>query len=932
MAHKEEIQHQVLKRMNPALLALAETRLITDIEDKEVNVPGYSVVRCDGENRNTGGVMLYVRNDIKFEKILTKKIVANCWCVAVEVKDNMYKGVVAVVYHSPSASDGDFIRFLEDVVDLLIGKGQCIMIGDFNIDLMANSFYAKKIRREMANLGMLQYIDKPTRVIKDSKTLIDLVFANHKLKCNVHDTPKITDHSWISIEMYVKNKSDKYREFFSRDYSKFQIDEFIKVIEERIEYKGELDVHVRAESFVRNIVNALDVVAPKRKFKIPRVWEGKKWYCDDIRVATRSRDEAYRTAVHTGAEQDWLQFKTERNAVVKLIRMKKKEYYESMIDNNKKDPVTLWKTLKQIIRGESTGVKEINNVDFEILENKKECNLAEKFNLYYIQSIEDIIKSIEVYDNSGQRTIYVIENKGSIENFEPIDMHKLELIVNNLPRKKGTDEGISSDILKVALYTINDEFLRVVNNSLGRGVCPEGWKTSTIIPIPKVEKPKKASEYRPINILPIYEKVLELVVKDQLEMYLQNNDIITEHQSGFRKNHSCETAIQTVIEDWKMIISEGEIVGVIFLDLKRAFETVDRERLLEKLYQYGVRGTVLEWFRSYLQNRTQKVKFNNQWSRELMTEYGVPQGSVLGPMLFIIYINDIVQICQEECNIKMFADDTLIYVKGGGSEEIEMKLNRVLLTVEKWMNRNKLKMNAAKTKYMIITSVRKQLRRGVTLRCLDGSTIERVEKIKYLGVIIDSKLRFEDHCDYMLKKVGKKVSFLNRIGGDISCYTRCIIYKAIIAPHFEYCATLLTAMGETQLTKLQVAQNRAMRVILQCHRYTEIERMMHALQFMSVRQRLYYNTCIFIFKMVNRMLPEQLCNRIVFVGNVSDKQTRQSEDIIIQFRKTKSAQKSLFYIGIKMYNAIPPILKQCDSLAVFKRKLKEYILLHIPRL
>lgn len=124
------------------------------------------------------------------------------------------------------------------------------------------------------------------------------------------------------------------------------------------------------------------MVAPKKKFKIPRVWEGKKWYCDDIGVASRLRDEAYHTAIHTGVEQDWMQFKTERNAVVKLIRMKKKEYYESMIDNNKKDPVTLWKTLKQLIRGESTGVKEINNVDFEILENKREYNLAEKFNLY----------------------------------------------------------------------------------------------------------------------------------------------------------------------------------------------------------------------------------------------------------------------------------------------------------------------------------------------------------------------------------------------------------------------------------------------------------------------------------------------------------------------------------------------------------------------
>lgn len=274
----------------------------------------------------------------------------------------------------------------------------------------------------------------------------------------------------------------------------------------------------------------------------------------------------------------------------------------------------------------------------------------------------------------------------------------------------------------------------------------------------------------------------------------------------------------------------------------------------------------------------------------------------------------------------MFADDTIIFVKGGGSAEIEMKLNRILPIVENWMNMNKLKMNAAKTKYMVIRSARKELKKKITLKCLDGTEIERVETIKYLGIIIDSKLRLEDHCDYMLKKVGKKISFLNRIGNDISSYTRCTVYKSIIAPHFEYCATLLVGMGEFQLTKLQIAQNRVMSVILQCNRYTKVERMLQALQFMSVRQRLYYNVCTFIFKIINGMLPQQLSNKLVLVGG----RTRQAENIIIQFRKTRSAQKSLFYEGIKMYNAMPAEIRQCDRLLIFKRKLKEFIVTSVP--
>jgi len=870
MAHKDEIQHQIMKKINPAFLALSETRLTEDIEDNEVNVLGYSMIRCNAETRNTGGVVLYVRNDIKYEIVLVKKLESNCWCVAVEVKEKLYKGVIMVIYHSPSASHGDFMRFLEDTVEELIIKGECMVIGDFNLDLRMDSFYAKKLQTTMSSLGMKQYVNEPTRITKDSQTIIDLFFANNNKTVQVIHEPKITDHAWLKVELSASKNESKYREFSARDYKKFDMNEFVVLLKNKIQERQEcqcecIDISERANKLVDNIVNALDVTAPRKKFRIPKVWEGKKWFSDEIGEAANRRDKAYRRALYDNTEQNWSRYKIERNAVVKLIRERKKGYYESMIDLNKENPATMWKTLKEIIRGEPVGIREVENIEFEIIGDIDKCNIADKFNLYYIQSIDSIVNSIKI-DSSGsdiidhwmninKKIIYIIENKWIMEDFETVKLEQLEKVVLGLPKKKGTEEGITSDILKVAFPVIKEELANIINNSLREGRCPEGWKTSMIIPIPKIDKAKKASEYRPINVLPIFEKVLELVVKEQLEVYLETNEIITEHQSGFRKHYSCETAIQTVVDEWKLIVSEGKMVGVIFMDLKRAFETIDRERLLEKMYQYGIRGRVLEWFKSYLNNRKQQVRFNHTWSELLTTEYGVPQGSVLGPLLFIVYINDIIKICPEGCSIKMFADDTLIYVNGESSADLESKMNTAFNVVEQWMNINKLKMNAGKTKFMIVRSIRKELRGNITLKCLDGIEIERVETMKYLGIIIDDKLRFKAHCDYMLKKIGKKTSFLNRIGNFISAYTRCIIYKTIIAPHFEYCATLLIDMGETQLNQLQIAQNRAMRVILHCDRYTKVERMRDALQFMSIRQRLYYNVCIFIFKILRNMLP-----------------------------------------------------------------------------
>ncbi|KYN00041.1 hypothetical protein ALC62_09196 [Cyphomyrmex costatus] len=392
MAHKEELQHQIMKKINPACMALSETRLTEEIEDSEVSVPGYNMIRCDAENRNTGGVVLYVRDDIKYDLVLVKKLESNCWCAAIEMKDEIYKGVLMVVYHSPSASDGEFVRFLENIVEQMTVKEECIIIGDFNIDFMIDSFYMKKLQIIMQSLGMKQYVYEPTRITKDSRTIIDLIFANKEVKVQVQHEPKITDHAWLKIEL-----------------------------------KG------------NSIVDSLDVTAPRKKCKIPKIWEGKKWFSEEIREAAVRRDAAYRKALYENTDQNWIQFKVERNAVVTLIRKKKKEYYESMIDFNRDDPAAMWKTLKEIVRD--------------------------------VNKFEDI----------GEGLIYINENQEIFENFDMIKIDYLEEIIMGLSRRKGTEEGISSDILKAAFYVIQEEFVNIINTSLREGCFPESWKTSTII-------------------------------------------------------------------------------------------------------------------------------------------------------------------------------------------------------------------------------------------------------------------------------------------------------------------------------------------------------------------------------------------------------------------------------------------------------------------
>lgn len=197
MEHKDEIFHQIMKKRNPAVGALSEMRVDANIEDSEINIRGYSQVRCDAENRYTGGVVVYIRNDIKFETIIVQKVIGNCWCVVIGLFEKWYKGTIVILYHSPSAPDGIFIKFIEDLIEDLIVKEKCIVIGNFNIDLRLDTFYSNKLKNVMSCLGMKQYVDQPTRVTINSCSLIDLVFANLRLnECvTVVENPKITDHS-----------------------------------------------------------------------------------------------------------------------------------------------------------------------------------------------------------------------------------------------------------------------------------------------------------------------------------------------------------------------------------------------------------------------------------------------------------------------------------------------------------------------------------------------------------------------------------------------------------------------------------------------------------------------------------------------------------------------------------------------------------------
>lgn len=791
-----------------------------------------------------------------------------------------------------------------------------MICGDFNIDLLKCGTYQTKIKQLIASYGMKQFVKKPTRITECSKTIIDLVMSSMNVEAEPLLTDIISDHSTVQIKIedfVFKNVTKKTIKKLV-DYSPEKFRQLLTEFDwESVADEG-VTMNERSERLSGWITSALQSFVKEVKVTVR---SAKKWFDEELREIRTKKERLYALAVIEPTRWNWRQYRNLRNVYLATIRNKKQCYIERKLNNASSDPKETWKILKSLLESKQCGeIREIN-INGVVIQDTKE--MAKKMNEFYVNSVVEINRGIgssnmeEKDDDSGTHTLPSFELK-------EVNVSCVEKCLSSMNNKKDVDL-ISPKILLDAWPIIADTVVSVVNQSLV-DTMPEKWKVATVAPVPKVNQPKNAEDYRPVNMLPTMEKLIETVVKDQLISYIETNNILTKFQSGYRERHSCETALNLVLAKWKEISSNGDIILAVFLDLKRAFETIDRGRLLRKLRVMGFSPKALSWFEGYLNNRSQRTKVNGHMSDCIPNELGVPQGSVLGAILFILYINDLPSHLANTF-INLFADDTLIYLHGRNIDVLSDRMNCELDKINNWLRTNKLKLNVSKTKVMVIRHP--SMAAAVNRITVDGEELEVVNSIKYLGVMIDHKLDFKENVDYVCKKVAKKVGVLSRLANNITMGARISIYKAIIAPHFDYCSTLLFLSNQSAFDRLQLLQNRAMRAVLKCGKITPIAFMLEALDWMSVKQRVYATTLMFVYKLRRGLLPQYLIEMVTFNGDIHEYQTRSRRDFYVTVKKSVKETNSLFNRGLSLFNSLPRDLKDENSEAVFKNKLKEFV-------
>ena len=507
----------------------------------------------------------------------------------------------------------------------------------------------------------------------------------------------------------------------------------------------------------------------------------------------------------------------------------------------------------------------------------------------------------------------------------PTDEIEIQNIIKSfLPKTSSGCDGISNKILKNIIPGISYPLTMLINKSLHEGVFPSLLKQAKVVPLFKDKEKDKPNNYRPISLLSSVSKVFEKVIYKRLYTFLEKNETLNPCQFGFRTKHSTIDAVTNLTKDILHGFEKKESTLAVFCDLSKAFDTLDHEILLYKLNKYGIRGPALRLLQSYLCNRSMYVRNGQELSTvHNIPTFGVPQGSILGPLLFNIYVNDLNEALKHSKYL-LYADDTTIYITGTDIKSMYSVMNDDLNNLSNWFRANKLALNIRKTKYILFSV--KILYNRLTLS-INNTCINRVDNLKFLGIHIDSELKWNVHTNYVGKRVAGGLYALNCTKHMLQSTHLRSIYFALVHSHLNYGCLLWGNTSKTFLHKLKVLQRKAIRVI--CHAQynapaTPLFTDMKILQFEDL-----YHVHIgqFMFKLKNETVPLPLINVIKRNHDNHMYNTRQKDDFIIPKCFYDVVHKSFLSSGPLLWSSIPHDLKSsCVQYKTFSKKLKEHFI------
>jgi hypothetical protein len=546
------------------------------------------------------------------------------------------------------------------------------------------------------------------------------------------------------------------------------------------------------------------------------------------------------------------------------------------------------------------------------------CDFFTNVGPQYAEKIPRATKSYEYYLTENRTP-----NPKSLF-LSPTDHVEIASIIKLLKPKKSTGhDNVSLHFLKQINKDVAEPISILVNKSICEGVVPDSLKIAKVIPIYKNKDKSDFANYRPISLLTSLSKILEKVVHKRTYAFLNSTNIFHASQYGFRSGRSTVNAITEFMKNVLTSLENKESVISVFLDLSKAFDTINHDILLKKLERYGIRGQPLNWFRSYLSNRQQYVHYGNSNSDKQTLVCGVPQGSVLGPLLFIIYTNDLSASLMKTKSI-LFADDTTIYASNKDLSKLYADVNADLVYLNDWFMANKLSLNVGKTNYLLISNI-SCVTTSVPILRIGTSDIERKPFVKFLGVYIDENLTWHEHIKVCKSKLISALYAINKVKVLLPVRVLKTLYYSLVYPHLTYGILLWGSTYTTHISKIVIMQKKIVRAISNVGYNANSHPLFVSLEIFKLNDIYMLEIAKFMHRYVNNNLPPALSNLFTHTSNIHAHETRQSNYIRPVTCRLNVTFNSVLSKGPKIWNSISSTLQCIPLLKQFVNSVKTFI-------
>ena len=942
----DELQ-QFVDNNNVNILALSETKTDNTVDPCLYKLSGFHSPLIKHRTRHGGGTAIYAKSSLPITRLPQLELDEEEW---IWCKITLRNATLAIccLYLPPKLQSDRLDLFLERFTESVsmahaLNPNAILITGDFNAGNIylrpgytnsGTTAFDHKLKDAAFTLGLHQLINQPTRLTDTTANLRDLIFTSNDeltIDSGILSQFSTLDHFPVFTTLNISTTKTPPTSKTIWDYEKLDADRFTRLLM-NIDWRHilSLDIDTATSQFTSTILSAAKQAIPTKTIRVRQM--DKPWVTNELKRNIRKRDRLFKTARHRPTnDQAWDRWRQQRNLVTDLNRRLKQDHLTAQIHRllqYKHDPYKYHQLLRNITgRTRRETIPPLLTGDGRILTTDED--IATVFNDHFASQ-----SHLAVPPNHTPTT----HNRGPVPTLNEITTTPQEVlkILNSLdPNKSCGPDQLPAKIIKLSAIIIAEPLSELFNNSFRLGIFPEMWKEANIHPIFK----KKGSQsdptnYRPISLLSILSKVMEKIVFRNIYDHLLEHQLLSDRQSGYRPHHSTQLQLTYLCHNLYKSLDLGHNFTAIFLDISKYFDKIWHFGLIHKCKnEFGITGSLLTWIKSYLHNRKHRVEISSSFSCYKTINAGCPQGSVLGPLLALLYLNELSNITEN--NIQFFADDTTLHASHTTSNfstiqrSLQNDLDKIFKYGQQWI----ISFNPTKTVQLTLsnssTPATPQLNFG-------GQPVPTARSHKHLGITFSQDLRFHDHINDIILKVNKSLSPIYPIATLLPRPTLDLIYRIYIRPHFDYCDIIYDGnITVTDSLRLERLQNRVARLVTGTLRRTSTDKLRQELGWDSLKTRrdIHKLNMYYELRHPQSLLPTYITSIIPNTRlHDTNRTLRNANTQTLPINRITSFQNSFVPATTRLWNTLPIQIRNEPSTTTFKKEVRRHLGVPTPPL